>query len=225
MAHIKRGINDCDLFLYNTVMEGLKRWIFMVVVLFTATTIASCQEYSSDVSWLINVLDLEEGSVVADIGAGDGDQALAIARHVGPSGKVYSSELGTEDLQDLREAVESASVDNVTVVEGHPTQTNLPEECCDALYLRRVYHHFGDPASMNKSLYRTLKPGGRLAVIDFEPTESESEDPDGRATGSQHGVTADTVVEELRQAGFVLVSSKQPSGRGVYVVMEKPDGN
>lgn len=200
----------------------LKCWFLTLLTVITATTVAPAQEYTTDINWLIEVLELKEGSVVADIGAGDGDQTLAIARHVGPEGRVYSTELGSESLQELRSEIEEASAENITVVEGHPNQTNLPEECCDALFMRRVYHHFNDPASMNKSLFRTLKPGGRLAIIDFEPRGSEA-DPGGRASGSQHGVTADTVVEELRLAGFKLISSEQRSGRDFYVVMEKPE--
>jgi ubiquinone/menaquinone biosynthesis C-methylase UbiE len=49
------------------------------------------------------------------------------------------------------------------VVEGGLAQTNLPDECCDAVFMRHVYHHFGDPPAMNASLFRSLKPGGRLA--------------------------------------------------------------
>ncbi len=199
-----------------------KRCLITVLVLIATTAVAACQEYSADVNWLIDVLELKEGSVVADIGAGDGDQTLAIARHVGSEGQVYSSELGSESLRELREAVEEASVSNVTVVEGHPNKANIPKECCDALYLRKVYHHFGNPAVMNASLLASLKPGGKLAVIDFEPRGSEAE-PGGRASGSHHGVTLETAVKELREAGFRLISSDQRSGRDIYVVMEKPE--
>lgn len=204
----------------NGLQKTLIRCFLTSVMLMALTGSATAQNYSTDVNWLIEVLQLKNGSSVADIGAGDGDQTLAIARYVGPDGQVYSTELGSESLQELRSKIDEVSADNVTVVEGHPKQTNLPDECCDALFLRRVYHHFNDPVSMNKSLWRSLKPGGRLAIIDFEPRGSEAE-PSGRASGSQHGVTAKTVIEELRQAGFKLISSEQRSGRDVYVVMEK----
>lgn len=202
--------------------KTLKRWFLTVLTVLAVTTVVTCQENPADVNWLIEAMELKEGSVVADIGAGDGNQTLAIARRVGPEGHVYSTELGEESLLELREAVESSRVTNVTVTEAQEKQTNLPQECCDALFLRRVYHHITDPASMNRSLWESLKPGGRLAVIDFEPRDSEAE-PDGRASGNQHGVTADTVVKELQQAGFVLISREQPSGRNIYVVMEKPE--
>lgn len=53
--------------------------------------------------------------------------------------------------------------------------------------MRHVYHHFGDPAAMNASIRETLKPGGRLAVIDFGPDEGRSRAPSARASGKGHG--------------------------------------
>ena len=208
--------------LNKVFMKFFKLGSYTLLFLFFTTFAAACQSDSEDVDWLIKVLELDESSVVADVGAGpDGQFSIALARHV-TSGKVYSSELGTSRVERLRRSVESASVSNVTVIEGDPRVTNLPEACCDALFVRFVYHHFGDPASMNRSIWKSLKPGGRIAVIDFEPRGSESEDPEGRDEGDQHGVTVNTVVEELRQAGFRLVSSEEKqSNRRIYVVMEK----
>lgn len=203
-------------------MKFSKLGIYTLLLIFFTTFAAACQSDSEDVDWLIDVLELNEGSIVADVGAGHGEFSIALARYV-TSGKVYSSELGTSRVERLRRNVESASVSNVTVIEGDPRVTNLPEACCDALFVRNVYHHFDYPASMNRSIWKSLKPGGRLAVIDFEPRGSESEDPEGRDEGGQHGVTVKTVVEELRQAGFRLISTEEEqSGRDIYVVMEKP---
>ncbi|WP_142712560.1 class I SAM-dependent methyltransferase [Fodinibius sediminis] len=201
------------------LMRGI---MFFGLFLLISPAFVAAQNITDDVNWLIEVLKLEEGSVVADIGAGDGSISLALARHVGTNGKIYSSELGADSVRYLRRVVDSANVSNVTVMEGHPSRTNLPEQCCDALLLRRVYHHFKDPLPMNKSMLESLKPGGRLAVIDFEPRGGDSADPARRASASHHGVTTETVVKELRQAGFELVSSEQPAGRDVYVVVRKP---
>lgn len=200
----------------------LKNFFLSILTVVIITNCVTAQQNSADVNWLIKALELEEGSVVADIGAGDGDQTLAIAEHIGPEGQIYSTELGEESLQELRENVEWAELDNVTVLEGHSTQTNLPEECCDAIYMRRVYHHIGNPPSFNASLLQSLKPGGRLAIIEFEPRGDEAE-PGERADGSQHGVSAETVVEELTGAGFTLISNEQQSGRNYYVLFQKPE--
>lgn len=213
-----------NILLSNSAIKKLKCLLIAVTTIVLSNPVACAQLPSNneDTSWLIEVLELKEGSVVADIGAGDGDETIEIAKHVGPDGHVYSTELGSEKIQDLRSVIDGSDLNNVTVMEGDPAQTNLPEECCDALYLRRVYHHFEDPASMNQSLWKSLKPRGHLAVIDFEPRGNEAE-PSGRDSNDQHGVTAETVVSELQQAGFKLVSSENKSGRDIYVVMEKPE--
>jgi ubiquinone/menaquinone biosynthesis C-methylase UbiE len=194
----------------------------MVALPLTAT---AQDEYTSDAARLVTVLQLQPGRTVADIGAGGGQLAMALAREVAPSGQVYATELDSDRLRDIRQAAESAGLKNVTVVEGQATHTNLPEQCCDALVLRRVYHHFTNPRLMNASMRQSLKPGGLLAVIDFVPDSAESADPDGRAKGNQHGVTSGTVVRELSQAGFELVAVEKgsKSGRFMVVVRRPPD--
>ena len=208
----------------ETLPARLGNWCIALITLlaFTSASCAQAPGNKTDVEWLIDVLELTEGSVVADIGAGDGDQTRAIARHIGSTGKIYSTELGSESLEDLREGLEGAENANIEILEGDPAKTNLPETCCDAIYLRRVYHHIDKPKAFNKSLYQSLKAGGRLAIIDFAPRGEEA-DPSGRDVGSQHGVTAKTVVEELTEAGFTAVSSEMQSGRDFYIVMEKPE--
>jgi ubiquinone/menaquinone biosynthesis C-methylase UbiE len=133
-------------------------------------------DFASDAARLVTALKLQEGQTVADIGAGGGQLAVALAREVGPSGRVYATELAADRLQDIREASEAAGLKNVSVLEAHATRTNLPERCCDALVLRRVYHHIDDPGQMNGSLRKSLKPGGLLAIIDFNPDSAESAD-------------------------------------------------
>ncbi|HEX6105641.1 MAG TPA: methyltransferase domain-containing protein [Gemmatimonadales bacterium] len=176
-------------------------------------------DFAADAARLVTVLKLEPGQTVADIGAGRGQLTVALAREVGPSGRIYATELEADRLRDIRGAVESADLHNVTVLEAHATRTNLPEECCDALVLRRVYHHFSDPGRMNPSLRQSLKPGGLLAVIDFAPDGSESAEPADRDTGDQHGVTSETVVRELGQAGFEPVLVEQGDRPDRYLVV------
>jgi ubiquinone/menaquinone biosynthesis C-methylase UbiE len=82
---------------------------------------------------------------------------------------VFSTELEPDRLDDIRTAVREAGAANVEVREAALAGTNLPDACCDAIFMRAVYHHFASPPSMLAALHRSLKPGGRLAIIDFEP--------------------------------------------------------
>jgi SAM-dependent methyltransferase len=97
-------------------------------------------------------------------------------------------------LKQLRVAVVEAGLDNVTIVEARSHDTGLPPNCCDAIVLRRVYHHLTDPASINASLLQALRPGGVLAVIDFPP-------PFFWRRGSL-GVPAKMLVTEVAGSGF-----------------------
>jgi ubiquinone/menaquinone biosynthesis C-methylase UbiE len=184
---------------------------------------AAQDEFKSDAAHLVAALKLHAGQTVADVGAGRGQLTVALAREVGPSGRVYATELNQDRLADIREAAESAGLRNVTIVEAKATSTNLPSRCCDALVLRRVYHHFGEPAKMNASLRESLKPGGLLAVIDFPPNGSESTTPADRDTDGHHGVTSATVLRELGEAGFEVVGNEEKIGSDRYlVVMRRP---
>jgi ubiquinone/menaquinone biosynthesis C-methylase UbiE len=145
---------------------------------------------------------------VADIGAGGGDLTLALGAEVGPSGRVFSSDIDPSALEQIRGRVDAAGLRNVTIVEGGTRTTGLPANCCDAVVLRRVYHHLSDPAAMNADLLRSMRPGAVLAVIDFPPTLAWlwPWPPQGVPKNRNgHGVTADIVVGEVTAAGFELV--------------------
>lgn len=184
---------------------------------------AACaqDEFASDATRLVTALQLHAGQTVADIGAGRGQLTLELARVVGPSGRVFATELDSDRLRDLRKAADADEAKHVTVVEARPTETNLPEACCDALVLRRVYHHIDDPGKMNASMLRSLKPGGFLAIIDFTPDSGESADPAGRDNGTQHGVTPETVTRELGQAGFDSVRVAEKDGTDRFMVLAR----
>jgi len=154
---------------------------------------------------LKQVLALKEGMVVADVGAGKGELTLAVAREVGSKGRVFATEIDAARLRRLGE--HSAGFDNITVVPAQSRETGLPQGCCDAIVLRRVYHHLSDPSSINASLLRSLRPGGMLVIIDLPP-------PFSWLRGSL-GVPAQAVIDEIKAGGFepVQLISDWP-GRG-----------
>jgi SAM-dependent methyltransferase len=168
---------------------------------------------------LQEALGLRAGMVVADVGAGKGQLTFALAAAVGPDGRVFSTEVDPKRIGALRKTFAEAKLGNVTVVEAKATESGLPEDCCDAIALRRVYHHLSDPAATDASLFRALRPGGLLAVIDFPP-------PPLFGRGSL-GVPAQEVVDELTARGFHLVRlSTDWPGRGPLgsycVLLRKP---
>ena len=156
---------------------------------------------------LESTLGLRSGMVVADVGAGDGDYTLWAARIVGPGGWVYTTEIDPEKRRVLESRVRETGLQDVTVVEAGVSETGLPEKCCDAIFMRGVYHHLTDPPAIDASLLQALRPGGLLAVIDFPPTlwlwpwtpKGIPEDRGG------HGIASELVVKELTAQGFELV--------------------
>ena len=167
---------------------------------------AQGQDDAVDTRRLTELLELREGSTVADIGAGSGPLTIRVAQPVGPSGRVFSTDVNPERLKEIREAVAKAGLSNVTVVQGGSDETGLPDDCCDAIFMRLVYHHFGDPPRMNASILRSVRKGGRVVVVDFPPKSGETAPPGKRGSGDAHGVTAAVVIRELTDAGFTDVS-------------------
>jgi SAM-dependent methyltransferase len=181
-----------------------------------------------DAPKLASVLELQPGMTVADVGAGFGEMSAALARALG-SGRVFATDIGQRQLDVIRDLVKTERLENVTVIEGGAASTNLPDNCCDAIFLRHVYHHITDVGPFNRSLFAAVKPGGRLAVIDFPP-RTGSELPAGvPANRGGHGIPADIVAGELAAAGFTpveTIAKWPPDDKSpVYflVLMRKPD--
>jgi ubiquinone/menaquinone biosynthesis C-methylase UbiE len=139
---------------------------------FAAAPLPGRDTLQEEASRLARLLSWDAGSMVAEIGAGNGDLTLAAARRVGPSGKVYTTELNVQLFSHLQEL--AAKHKNITAVKAAEADTNLPPACCDSIFMRLVYHHLTRPAEIDASLFRSLKPGGQLAVIDEEPAEGSS---------------------------------------------------
>ena len=150
-------------------------------------------DFASDAARLVTALKLQPGQTVADIGAGRGELTVELAREVGPGGQVYATELDADRLRDIREAAAAAGLKNVTVVEAHATRTNLPAACCDALVLRRVYHHIRDPSLMNESMRSRRSRERRPAWCDLRDGDAGAErggirSGRGRAGGAERQV-------------------------------------
>lgn len=153
---------------------------------------------------LAALMDWKPGTIVADIGAGDGSYSFAAVEHVGTTGRVYATEIDAKKLAELKAEVTRRKLQNVIVVESKEGDTNLPTACCDAIFLRRVYHHLTKPSEFDANLVRSLKPGGRLAIIDF-PARSGLEPVEGvPANRGGHGIPQKVVIEELTAAGLQM---------------------
>ncbi len=214
---------------------GLSRWIVGVLLALAGVAILAAVSLpylpfihgttNDEIARLAAWLEIRSGTRVADIGAGEGEFALALARRVGPSGRVYATELNGERLIDIQEAAAEARLANVIVIEGAVSHTNLPEACCDAIFSRFVYHHLTDPAAINRDIFRALRPGGRLLIIDFEPGGIMDwiGRPETAARHGGHGTPKGTVVKEVTSAGLQFIRGPEAwRGRTYGVLFQRP---
>ncbi len=181
--------------------------VLLLAALATAAWATLQRRFERETQRIAEVLELSAGMTVADVGAGDGRYAMEMAERVGESGRVFATEVEDDKVDEISET--ASGRDNVTVVLGELDDTGLDDGCCDRILLRNVYHHFSEPRDvMVQSLYRSLKPGGIIAVIDF-------------TTRGSHGASIDAITEEMTRNGFELVRRVEdwPGGRRDYCLL------
>ncbi len=202
-------------------MKKLRTVLFLLLYV---TTLAACrgqEDYQSDAGRLATLLNWHPGSVVGEIGAGEGQMTLIAAKDVGPTGHVYTTELDEKKLAHLKEL--AAANPNLTALQGSQDTTNLPADCCDSIFMRRVYHHFTQPEKLDASLFQALKPGGLLAVIDFPPRSGLPSVEGVPKNRGGHGVPKKILIDELTAAGFEVVTIPTDwPGDDYCVVFRKP---
>ncbi len=209
----------------KTLLSLSRTAILVSLVTLFLAPVASCsgQTREQEARRLAGLLKIGPGSQVGEIGAGDGSMSLEVAKIVGLSGHVFANDLNPDRVADMRRRVEKSNAKNFTVVQGAVDSTNLAEDCCDALFIRRAFHHFTRPREMNRSLFRSLKPGGRLAVIDFAPGGSPRKLTGMPENRKNHGILRSDVRQELETAGFILRNDIEEWGDGMYcLVFQKP---
>ncbi|WP_194744794.1 class I SAM-dependent methyltransferase [Thermaurantiacus tibetensis] len=118
---------------------------------------------------IVTALGLRPGQAVADVGAGTGAFLGALARAVGPEGRVYAVDISPGFAAFMAERAAREGLANVTVILGRADDPTLPPAALDAVLTVNTFHHFEAPEAMLGHLRRALKPGGQLVVVDFDP--------------------------------------------------------
>ncbi len=116
---------------------------------------------------LLDALAIRKGDVVADVGAGSGYFTFRLAQRVGPRGKVLAVDIQPEMLQLIQERAEQRGLKNVELVLGKIDDPKLPASGVDLILLVDVYHEFSHPWEMTRAMVRSLKPGGRLVLVEY----------------------------------------------------------
>jgi len=167
------------------------------------------------------VMHLRKGATIADIGAGNAYFTVALAKQVGDDVRVVATDVKSQLLPLVKGLQDGGWPRNLTVGQGSDTETNLPDGSCDALIVRRTYHHLFQPAAMTQSFLRTLRRGGRLLVIESPLVRLNPVPPDTPAFREGDGIMASVLIKELSDAGFLHEQTIQDinDARRLYLVV------
>ena len=146
----------------------------------------------------IDLLELKPGMVVADIGAGSGYYASRIAKRVGPSGRVYATDIQPGMIELLERRIASEGLANMTAVLGAMDDPKLPPKSIDLALMVDVYHELQQPQIFLQRLKEALKPDGRLVLLEFR-----KEDPKIPIL-EVHKMSVAEVEQEMRAEGYEI---------------------
>lgn len=144
----------------------------------------------------LDELKIAKGSTAADIGAGVGYMSWRLAERVGPTGQVYANDIQPQMLEQLRKNMEQRHITNVVTILGEPDDPKLPQGRMDLVLMVDVYHEFTNPQAMLRHIRESLKPDGRLVLLEYR-----AEDPKVPIL-PLHKMTVEQVKAELEPEGF-----------------------
>ena len=150
---------------------------------------------------VIEALKLQPGMSVADIGAGSGYFTRRFVQAMTEQGNVYAVDVEPDMLQYARGSLARMPISStVEFILAQPDNPRLPPQSVDLIFLCNVYHHLNDRPAYFSNVRPALRPGGRIAVIDFYDDARSGDVGFPR----KHLVARDTVIEEMAKAGFQL---------------------
>jgi ubiquinone/menaquinone biosynthesis C-methylase UbiE len=164
----------------------------------------------------VRLLRIQRGATVADIGAGSGYFTVRLARAVGSAGRVYATDIQQGMLDLLQQNVSRAKLANVVPLLGTVDDPRLPAESIDLALMVDVYHEFSQPQRMLQRIRESLKPGGRLALVEYR-----AEDPDVPIL-PEHKMTKAQVKLEVEHEGFRQTRVYDDLPRQHLIVFTKP---
>lgn len=166
-------------------------------------------------SALVEALELKPGMVVADVGVGTGYFAFRMAPKVGETGRVLGVDIQPEMLEKLKAKAGKLGVKNVEGVLGEEKDPKLPEGKVDLVLMVDVYHEFAFPYEMMAAIRKSLKPGGRVALVEYR-----KEDP--RVPIKEvHKMTEAQARKEMAAAGLSWVKTVATLPRQHIILCEK----
>ena len=164
----------------------------------------------------LDAIQVVRGSTVADVGAGSGYMTVRMARRVGPTGKVYATDIQPEMLVLLRQRLMREGVSNVEPVLGQIDDPRLPPAAIDLILMVDVYHELSEPQRMLRRMRDALKPDGRLVLLEYR-----KEDPT-IPIRIEHKMTVAEAKMEVEAEGFRMWKVDEGLPRQHILIFTKP---
>lgn len=171
---------------------------------------------------LIAALGIREGMTVADIGTGPGYMLPYLSAAVGPGGKVYGEDIFPDFLGRAKDKIREVGLKNVETILGDEKSPKLPTGQIDLAFILDAYHHFDYPETMLAGIRAGLKPGGKLAIVDYYKRRGAMSNSNPDFAISHIRLDDAGVVKELEANGFRLLEKKEfLAGSQYLAIFEK----
>jgi len=150
---------------------------------------------------VIGTLTIQPGDTIADIGAGTGYFSLPLAQATGKSGRVYAVDAQADMLTLLQIKLDSGTISNIEPVHAEAVATGLPHASCSLIFLANVWHEFADRDAVLCEAKRILKPGGKIAVLDWR---TDAPPPPGPP--ADHRLSPSNAEDSMLAMGFAQIA-------------------
>ncbi len=190
-----------------------------VVALFSWATIITCgfadrRDQAHQPEKVMDVVGVEPGMVIGEVGAGRGYFTFWLSSRVGEAGKVYANDIVPGVLRSVRERCERDGITNIETVLGEVDDPLLPEGALDMVFIVNAFHDLTHPVVLLNSLISSLKPGATVVIIDRDPEKYRS--------ARDHFLSKEEVLETIAQSDFALDRVETfLSEHNIYVVRPK----
>ena len=161
---------------------------------------------------VMDLLNIRDGSAVADIGAGSGWFTVRAAQRVGSSGTVYAVDINQEYIDHIKGRAEKENLTSIRPVLGKEDDPLLAQNSVDSILILKTYHEFSKPINMLLAMRKAMRKDALLGIIDKN------------GEGDDHGLDAEKVIEEAERAGLVLVSQHdfvKPDNMDYFLIFRK----
>ena len=159
---------------------------------------------------VVQALDIVPGARVADLGSGTGYFTFRLADATGEEGRVYAVDIDEQLVEYLAERAREEGYSQVEVVQAEPDDAKLPDGGVDLVFTCNTYHHIGERDAYFRRLRDSLRPGGRVAIVELRPAWYTRFFP--------HATSSDLIEQEMADAGYRLVERHDWLSRQHFLV-------